>query len=70
MIAPLAILNPATRALGPVFFAPLQGAVLGAPPPSRRAWCSCGRISPGSSPRWSWRSRSPTCCSSVRKCGR
>ena len=31
--ATLAILNPATRALGPVFFAQLQGAVLGAPLP-------------------------------------
>lgn len=31
--ATLAILNPATRALGPVFFAQLQGAVLGTPLP-------------------------------------
>ena len=31
--ATLAILNPATRALGPVFFSQLQGAVLGAPLP-------------------------------------
>jgi ABC-2 type transport system permease protein len=31
--ATLAILNPATRALGPVLFAQLQGAVLGAPLP-------------------------------------
>lgn len=31
--ATLAILNPATRALGPVFFTQLQGAVLGAPLP-------------------------------------
>ncbi|MCX7960142.1 MAG: ABC transporter permease [Burkholderiales bacterium] len=31
--ATLAILNPATRALGPVFFAQLEGAVLGAPLP-------------------------------------
>ena len=31
--ATLAILNPATRALGPVFFSQLQGAVLGSPLP-------------------------------------
>jgi ABC-2 type transport system permease protein len=31
--ATLALLNPATRTLGPVFFAQLQGAVLGAPLP-------------------------------------
>jgi ABC-2 type transport system permease protein len=31
--ATLAILNPATRALGPVFFAQLEGALLGAPLP-------------------------------------
>ena len=31
--ATLAILNPATRALGPVFFTQLQGAVLGSPLP-------------------------------------
>ena len=31
--ATLALLNPATRALGPVFYSQLQGAVLGAPLP-------------------------------------